>query len=691
ATFDGTNLLVDVSLNDGLEVASAVFLGSNTLTLDSATIEAGVFTVIASDSVLATDTLAKWAISPVGNSRIETELTLASDNKALSLETSVKNLVLEWEGTNGTSWDYVAANFSGGETFIAGDQVVFDGSGQGQVLVETDVNAGKITFRQGDYDIRGTGRILATAGTGLAGSDGGFDVEAGTVRLSTNGAASIGGNAIVSGGELILNADFAVEGDFTLATGAKLAYEGSVIEGQAFSAKLTAANINILGILEARIQELSGLTYSTPFAINVGEATQSLALSSQNVSGEKAFYDYVFTKNGNNLILTVTPKGGDGSSLGQLLTEAAKGSASSSNMISSLTTAIGAGTGIEGELYDALSKAINAGSVAEAKQTLSMMTGETIVKGVEVSREVIVSNRAFLDGILGYEPMYVDYYPLSAGSSQDSWTAQAATSGRWGSGDGGGGGSGYDIRNFSGMIALYHRFDMMRVGGAISLGKTTVDFDDGSEKDSTDVAVTAFARYDNHDWFLSFEGFFGTSAADATRRASETAVATAEYDMKWTGFAILAGSSFDLENWRLTPRLGGTFTFLDFPGYKESGAGTLNQEVGGSSVKSFELETGVLIAREIDVNGSYVTPRLNLGVAYETQDETLRLETRFADQPGIPEYAVEAEGGSRLRGLVQAGADYAFSDYANLSLDYKGSFRQNDRIHSATLGLNYSW
>ena len=158
------------------------------------------------------------------------------------------------------------------------------------------------------------------------------------------------------------------------------------------------------------------------------------------------------------------------------------------------------------------------------------------------------------------------------------------------------------------------------MGGAISAGKTETEWGNGASADTSDLSGTLFVRYDYFDWYISLEGYLGRSSVESLRSPGAGTQAAAEYDVDWNGLALYVGRLFNVGTWRVTPRLGGALTNVSFPGFVERGAGTLNLGTGPADIKSFELETGVLIAKEIDLRNGYITPRINLGVAFETQD-----------------------------------------------------------------------
>ena len=110
-------------------------------------------------------------------------------------------------------------------------------------------------------------------------------------------------------------------------------------------------------------------------------------------------------------------------------------------------------------------------------------------------------------------------------------------------------------------------------------------------------------------------------------------------------------------------------------------------------VNSLELEAGLFIARELNLGatGYELTPRANLGLAFETMDTEVSVATRFASIPGLPAFSSFSPDFGRLRAIGEVGADLSLSDSVSLSFDYRGSFRADEKLHSVTLGLGMTY
>ncbi|MDR2443711.1 MAG: autotransporter outer membrane beta-barrel domain-containing protein, partial [Deltaproteobacteria bacterium] len=85
------------------------------------------------------------------------------------------------------------------------------------------------------------------------------------------------------------------------------------------------------------------------------------------------------------------------------------------------------------------------------------------------------------------------------------------------------------------------------------------------------------------------------------------------------------------------------------------------------------------------------TPRINLGAAFETMDTSISIASRFSEIEGIPAFIGSSPEISRSRLIAEAGADLSLSDRVTVSLDYRGSFRRREMLHSGTLSLKFDF
>jgi uncharacterized protein with beta-barrel porin domain len=509
--------------------------------------------------------------------------------------------------------------------------------------------------------------------------------------LANAGGAVLAGDASITDGELILGSDLSASGALSLGANGVLAVKGAVSQNNTVSFPSISANSIVLdGTLAALVEApTSLLSAGTPVSTTVARATESLTLNSADLSGKGLIYDYSFLKDGNDLNLVITPD----NNVEESFAAFSQGSESLGSMGVSLSYAVTKEGAIpdSGTLEKLLLNLVK-GSAGEAKEILSGLNPSSVAQSADIVKTVPVVMGNMLNSVLGSEPMGASYQiPPSSGSAPYSWTAVAAVTGHWGSGDGENLDPGYDLKSRLGLLSLYHSSETFRVGAALSAGTTETDYDNKASLESDDFAGALFIRYDSRDFYFSAAAFLGRSQIDSVRFPGLGLKAEADYKIKFSGLSLKAGRLWNFGSLRVAPSLGLNFVNVKFPGLEEKGAGDLSLRFGSDSSRSLEIELGALFSKDIDLGGKTFTPHLNIGVAYETQDAQMALSTSFVTNPGIPSFVSESPDAGRVRGIFELGGNLALTDYLNFFLDYKGSFRKNDRVHSLSLGLGLSW
>jgi autotransporter-associated beta strand protein len=687
ATFDGATLMVDMANSDRVEANSFAFGSQSTLTVELASLTAGEYAFLESvGAVFNTSNLADWNLTPLNHSRASGSLALSADQTKMLLQTTVTNLELTWQGFVDSVWDMTTANWSGNEKFLTGDQVVFTGSAQGQVGLADNITLGKMTVSSGDYEFIGLGGLQGVANTGLSSSDGSLSVMGGSMRLATYSGAEFEGGISVGGGRLILASNLTTPGDFVLTTTGTLVFEGYLDNNTLLTPILTAQNIVLGGTLAAEMANIQAASSNTQYSSVVASAAGSLDLQPMATStGAKPFFEYSFDQSGTDLVLTVTPKLGDTG-----LVSLGGGNRNNSSLLGSIQHGIQNGVVIGGELEQVLIMALNASSVAEAQAVVANLNGVLVPHRLVQSRELSLVSRTFVAETLGYEP--VKSYAVAAGSPDSYWSVNTSVTGRWGRRSATHGDPGYKLKNSSAQLAVDHRSGPWRLGAAFMIGKTDTDWDNMAEADSNDYSGVLFGRLDFDPWFYMAQVFMGGSRVESSRYPAPGLKASGTFNVNWFGGSLSVGRRFDVADWDITPRFGATYTTTRLGAFSETGAGNLSLSYSATRVNSLEADAGVFLSRNFVLeSGRVFTPRLNLGLAYETMDSQVSVATSFAQIPGIPAFVSIAPDFGRLRVITELGAGLTVTDNMSIGLDYRGSFRSKEQIHSGTLSFNINY
>ncbi|MDR0620294.1 MAG: autotransporter-associated beta strand repeat-containing protein [Deltaproteobacteria bacterium] len=696
ATFDNASLTLDLAEGDLVQANSFSFIGNNQMTVSLASVAAGEWAVFRRLSGLFADAdLARWDLADINHSRVQANLVASTDKTELLLKTTLSNLDLEWRGSVDRNWDLTTANWSNGETFLQGDLATFSGAAQGQVYLGGQINVGQLTVSSGAYEFVGPGSINGVLGTALPGAVGGFSLTGGSARLATSAPAVFAGEVRVSGGQLTLGTYLIASGDFTLSPSGTLAFEGALtLNGQTAvlsAASISARDINLSGTLTAEIIDLAAVASNTPYQTVAATASGTLSTAGATLSGSKSFYDYSFAPVGRDLVLTVTPKTGDSGLVGL-----GGGSTNGREILGSVQEGLKGGVQIGGELQRVLETAL-AGTPAEAEAIISGLSAVSVAHSTLQTRTIQTQSKDFVNSALGYEP-YSFYTPASgapaagspaAGYVDGAWGVKTSVGGRWGRGRALEGDPAFEFKSGSAQLAIEHVFGPYRAGGALLVGQTEADWDNGASANSEDLSGTLFFRHDLDQVYYTLQAFAGRSAVEAARRPVPGLEASGEYAITWAGASATAGRHFLVDGWNLTPRLGMTYSSTLMEGYTETGAGNLNFRYSPERLRSLEFELGAFVSREIVLqsSGRLLTPRLNLGLALETMDTQITVATSFAEIPGLPSFSTFSRDYGRLRFVAESGLDYEIGDSATISLDYRGSFRKAENNHGLSMGL----
>ncbi len=298
-TLDGATLAIDLTGNDRLSVKNTTgFLGSdNALNLTAwkngtYDLITGIGTANLDDALamLANATIHLQGEVLAGRQKVE----VMKNVDKIQLVTAASNLALTWNGTNGGLWS--AATWqdadSNPESFITGDEVVFDGSTSGNVNVGSSVTVSSMLVNGGTTHTYTGGKILGVVqtGEGMSGlaNDGKLLITgAGTVAQFANALDFAGGIEVADAANMTLldggdlnNKNIALAGNASLTFNRDTndyAYTGTV-SGEGSLQKDGAATVTLSGAQTYKGDTtVNGgtlaLTKNASLATNTGDVT----------------------------------------------------------------------------------------------------------------------------------------------------------------------------------------------------------------------------------------------------------------------------------------------------------------------------------------------------------------------------------------------------------------------------------
>lgn len=194
---------------------------------------------------------------------------------------------------------------------------------------------------------------------------------------------------------------------------------------------------------------------------------------------------------------------------------------------------------------------------------------------------------------------------------------------------------------------------------------------------NTTLAAAAFGGY---GWF------------DTTRAIGLDGIATAkgEQDIAFGGLHVRLGQIFSQSGWYLKPMLDLNVTYVDYGGFRETGAGPANLTVEGDSQWVFSASPALELGGDYRVETTLYRPFVRVG-ATVFSDTNFALTSSFLSAPaGVTPFTVH----SRFDDVfldVSAGLDVIAIDGLTVKVNYDGRFAEHTEIHAggAKLGMRF--
>jgi len=192
--------------------------------------------------------------------------------------------------------------------------------------------------------------------------------------------------------------------------------------------------------------------------------------------------------------------------------------------------------------------------------------------------------------------------------------------------------TGFDGESINGQMGIDYRFTQDFMAGlAVGYTFTEADLNEGLGKfDNSTLRAGPYMSLHADEWFVDGSLTFGYHSIDSERRIPTLGLtAVSNYD----GYDITAyaggGYSFEVQNGlHLTPMASVQYSYFEFDGFTESGAGAANLTVGDRHANSLRTRLGASLSYEIDLGPKFV-PFVSFGWEHEFFDDD-ELEASFA-------------------------------------------------------------
>ncbi|WP_312798471.1 autotransporter outer membrane beta-barrel domain-containing protein, partial [Tianweitania sp.] len=230
----------------------------------------------------------------------------------------------------------------------------------------------------------------------------------------------------------------------------------------------------------------------------------------------------------------------------------------------------------------------------------------------------------------------------------------------------------------------FEPYNDVRLGLAGHYGRT--DFDNRARVSSGDInsiGITAYGDWRHGPWRLSGGADYTSHDIDLQRfTAVGDLSGTARSDTSsWTSgaFAEIAYSA-DLGGVDVEPFAGVSWTTAQGGSFSETGAGAANLVSSGSDYDRTDADIGLRISRAWQLNTDLIVkPSLYAAYSRRLSGDTPSSTHSYAG--GMP-FTVYGSNSGENTGTVEARLDLAFRQQLDAAVFYRGSFSNDDQMHT---------
>jgi outer membrane autotransporter protein len=273
--------------------------------------------------------------------------------------------------------------------------------------------------------------------------------------------------------------------------------------------------------------------------------------------------------------------------------------------------------------------------------------------------------------------------------------------GRFGSVDWDGNASGADYRSAGVAGGLdVEVTPATRLGLAVgySRGSTDLDRTGGGEAETDSYHLGLYGEYEDGPWNLRAAGAYSWHDVETERQIRYGRVdrrAEADYDAdQFSAYLRAAYSLQAADGSTVQPFASLAYSRLDRPGFRESGADSLNLEVDGETMESLVSTLGVRAIWDREWGKTRVRPELRVGWAHQFLDGFGELTAHLAGAPGrsgYRDFTVRGPQTGRDAMVVGAGLTAEIGKSSRLFLSYD-ALVNGDRTDQAVVGgIRVTW
>jgi len=250
--------------------------------------------------------------------------------------------------------------------------------------------------------------------------------------------------------------------------------------------------------------------------------------------------------------------------------------------------------------------------------------------------------------------------------------------------------TGYDSKAFGAIVGLDTPIsNHLNLGAAFSYIDSNTDSKGitlNHELDAKNWQLLGYGRYAINDaTLMNFHAGAGRSDIKGERHISNLTdvIANSDYSVDTIQAGLGVGHRIGTVMNHVTPFAQVNYAQAKSEDYRETGAGVYNLNVDENTYKSTRWTAGVNMAQAL-------TPKLSLtgqlAAAIENGDRRSNITASFLEMPN-DKFTTFGQDVGREIGIAGIGLSYAPTPMTNLSLAYRGEWRDNYNDQGASIGL----
>jgi outer membrane autotransporter protein len=257
--------------------------------------------------------------------------------------------------------------------------------------------------------------------------------------------------------------------------------------------------------------------------------------------------------------------------------------------------------------------------------------------------------------------------------------------GQWGDQEATPGFSGFTSETGGGTMGYDYTFGKrLTVGVSGGYARTSVTFGGGEGSGTIQSALgSVYASYFTERAHIDGAVTYGRNAYHNDRKlviGTIQRTAKSEHDGDVLSTYLGAGYAFPFGRWALEPVGSLRYTYLSEEGFQETGADSLNLQMGRRTTHSLVSELGLRVSAALPTEYGTWFPEARAAWSYDFDVDDRAITTSYAGAPGTT-FSIPGQPVARHGAILGAGLTFVHRSGLSTALRYTGELRNDYQAH----------